>query len=544
MLTVADVLELPVLRAADPVVLAWEGGVQGVVRWVHPTELADIAPLLRGGDLVLTTGVALPGDDAAVTAYVGSLVESGAAGLVVELGRRWRVLPDHLVAECERLGLLLVALRREVRFAAVSQAVGERLVDRQLAELREAQRVHDTFTELSVAEAGPDDVLTAAQRLAGATVVLESEEHQVLDYRAGPGDPTAFLADWERRSRSVVVADRTTWDRSNGWLVTRLGRRERAWGRLVVESPDEPPQRLTALVERAAAALALHRLHDRTRDGHLRRLHHELLVQLLADASGPATAQRLELAGVPVERRRLVGLVLRGPGGAGASPDEVVAATLRAAELLHTPLLVAAFGSDVRVLLPVPARQDPDRTADRLVARVRSRAPVATAAAGSVVDGLAAAGRTLREAAHVLASLPPENGARSDARSDAGSDAGVLHRLADVHVRGLLALLADDERLRSFVDRELQPLRGPDGTGGSAARTDLREAARVVVEEWGNKSAAAARLRLSRPALYDRIARVERALGVDLADAEVRTSLHLALLADDLRNSSSQPAVD
>ncbi len=46
-------------------------------------------------------------------------------------------------------------LHREVRFAALTQAVGERLVDEQLAELREAQRVHDTFTELSIAEAGP-----------------------------------------------------------------------------------------------------------------------------------------------------------------------------------------------------------------------------------------------------------------------------------------------------------------------------------------------------------------------------------------------------
>ncbi len=40
------------------------------VRWVHPSELADIAPLLRGGDLVLTTGIALPEDDAALTSYV------------------------------------------------------------------------------------------------------------------------------------------------------------------------------------------------------------------------------------------------------------------------------------------------------------------------------------------------------------------------------------------------------------------------------------------------------------------------------------------
>ena len=83
-----------------------------------------------------------------------------------------------------------MALRREVRFAAVTQAVGERLVDEQLAELREAHHVHDMFTELSLEEAEPGEVLAAVERLAGAAVVLESAEHQVVDYGAGPADDT------------------------------------------------------------------------------------------------------------------------------------------------------------------------------------------------------------------------------------------------------------------------------------------------------------------------------------------------------------------
>ncbi len=515
----ADVLRVPVLRSADPVVLAGSGRLDRPVRWVHSTELADIAPLLREGDLVLTTGVALRDDAGSLTSYAESLAASGAAGLVVELGRRWSALPEQLVLACERVGLPLVALRREVRFAAVTQAVGERLVDEQVAELRQAQRVHDTFTELSVAETGPEEILTATQQLAGTAVVLESDEHRVLDYRPGPGDVAVLLDDWERRSRSVHTPDRATWDPSNGWLVTRLGRRDRRWGRLVIESPAPPPQRLVALAERAAGALAMHRLHDRSRDGHVRRLHHELLVQLLNDASDPRLAQRVRVAGLTAEDRLFVGMVLRPARAEGPTPpgalDEVVTASLRAAERLASPALVAAFGSEVRVLLTVPAGPDPDRTVEEVAAQVRSRTPV-TVAAGAAVEALPDAGRSLREALHVLASLAP------------GSADRVVHRLADLHVRGLLALLADDDRLRAFVDRELGPLRAAD----SGRSQPLVETTRVLVEEWGNKSGAAARLRVSRPVLYDRIARVERAIGASLADAEVRTSLHVALLAE------------
>ncbi len=47
----------------------------------------------------------------------------------------------------------------------------------------------------------------------------------------------------------------------------------------------------------------------------------------------------------------------------------------------------------------------------------------------------------------------------------------------------------------------------------------------------GNKTAAAAELFISRAALYDRIVKVERVLGVDLADPEVVVGLHFAVLA-------------
>ena len=406
MLTVADVLQMPSVRGADPEVLAGAELLDRQVRWVHTTELADIGPLLRGGDLVLTTGIALADHDEALARFVGSLVDSDAAGLVVELGRRWSTLPATLVEQCEQRGLPLVALHREVRFAAVAQAVGERLVDHQLAELRAAERVHDTFTELSITEAGPAEILAAAQRLAGAAVVLESAQHRIVDYVAGPADPSvegAFLDDWERRSRNVRTTARTDWDASNGWLVTRIGRPERDWGRLVIGAPAAPTPGLTAVAERAAAALAMHRLHDRTRDGQLRRVHHELLIGLLSDPANSETHRRAEIAGLPT-RGQYVGLALR-PASA-ALLDDLVAACLRAAEVARAPTLVSVFDDEVRALVALPARGDAVRQTDRWAEQVTSRvATVVTA--GSPVGGLASADRTLLEASQVLAALPP-----------------------------------------------------------------------------------------------------------------------------------------
>ena len=59
------------------------------MRWVHTTELADVAALLRGGDLVLSTGIALSDGADELAAFAESLDRCDAAGLVIELGRRW-----------------------------------------------------------------------------------------------------------------------------------------------------------------------------------------------------------------------------------------------------------------------------------------------------------------------------------------------------------------------------------------------------------------------------------------------------------------------
>ncbi|WP_244931133.1 PucR family transcriptional regulator ligand-binding domain-containing protein [Nocardioides sp. W7] len=520
--TLRDVLAMAVLRAADPVVLAGEDGLDRRVRWVHATELPDIAPLLRGGDLVLTTGIALPEAEAGLRAFASSLAEVGAAGLMVELGRRWTVVPEALVDSCADAGLPLVCLRRVTRFAAITQAVGERVVDEQLAELREAERVHETFTALSLAEADPGEILAAVQRLSGAAVVLESEQHQVVDYLAGPEDLDALLDGWTAVSARVPLAGRTTWDEQQGWLLTRLGPRERGWGRLVVRSARPPSQRLVAIAERGAAALALHRLHDRDRDNHLRRTHHELLLALQTDPAGADVVRRCELAGLPTTRRSYVGLTVRPrPDEAGAgrrsSAGEVLAAVVHAAHEAGLPALICELDHDVRALLAV-APTASDAVVDRLAATVLRR-HAALVGAGRPAPSLATADRTLRESRQVVDAV----------RADASTGRSV-HRLEDVHLRGLLALLADDDRLRLFVARELEPLRRHDAEHG----TELLAAVRALLLHPAGKAQAAASLHLSRPSYYARLARAEAVLGERLDDPDIRVSLHAAILAAEL----------
>src|ERR1700753_3041369 len=98
-LTLREVLDLDVVRRGLPSVVAGGTRLDTPVRWVHAVELTDIGRLLRGGELVLSTGIALPDSPAALADYVAGLAEVGIAGLAVELGRRYTgALPPALGA--------------------------------------------------------------------------------------------------------------------------------------------------------------------------------------------------------------------------------------------------------------------------------------------------------------------------------------------------------------------------------------------------------------------------------------------------------------
>ena len=85
--TVAEVLALDPLRRGAPRVVAAADGLDAPVRWVHVIELAEAAHLLRGGELVLATGIALPDDPSGLTRYVADL----AVGRGQRAGRRARL---------------------------------------------------------------------------------------------------------------------------------------------------------------------------------------------------------------------------------------------------------------------------------------------------------------------------------------------------------------------------------------------------------------------------------------------------------------------
>ena len=536
--TVAEVLRLDPVRRGDPQVVAGSSGLGAAVRWAHAIEFADAARLLRGGELVLTTGIALPDEEPLLAAYVAGLAGVGVSALAVELGRKYTGgLPAVFTAAAEESGLPLIVFAREVPFIEITEAVHALILDDQLAQLRASARLHEVFTDLAVAGAGPADILREAALLAGRPLILEDLSHHVLACEPAGTDPASLLADFSARSAAAPASPRTGYHPGPGWLVTTVGARGEDWGRVILVCDGPPAPADTALVERAATTLALGRLLARQQES-LERQAHRTLISILVtqpDADPGEMAAQCRALGVPVTGRQLITAVIRSPdGGAGllaqARVLDLAEALADACRGERIPALVGSL-DDVRAaaLLSADAGADPEQVlagvcaaARRALAR-RARRPYGMAS-GEPVIGVGTAATSLREVRRSL--LEARQVADAAAETPGPQHGRPFYRLADLRLRGLLSLLGGDTRLATFVDRELGPLREYDAAHG----TDLTGVLAAYLAAGGNKADAAARAHLARPTLYERLRHIERILGVSLDSAESRTSLHVALL--------------
>ncbi|OYP18423.1 transcriptional regulator [Streptomyces sp. FBKL.4005] len=528
-ITVQRALELPGLRSGLPEVLAGADRLGRTVRWVHAGEVPNIASLLKGGELLLTTGYGLGTRPAEQRAFVRTLAERGIAALVVELGPRFARLPAALVDTARGAGLPLVQLHREVPFVTVTEEIHTEIVNGHYALLQRAEEVHRRCTEALLGGGGVPQVLGILADFSGNPVFLETADGRLL-YAAGAGPEGADpLQVWEGlrgpHKEAPPPAGSVLVDVPGGGPGTAGTVRARLV-LLPVRSPLDPVHRIAA--ERAAGILAVVLMQARQEEELAARGRGDFLTDLaegrIAAEDAPAQARVL---GFKPGGSPLLPVVMRigdtlSPGGGWAVLARAVSEELAA---VGVPVLLGVRPVEGRVLVLLGLRSESERAAvaDRVAAALRAGveragmrrpgSPPPVVVVG-VAGGWAAASAGLRHAAETATAA---QGLTDRPWYDA--------RRLDIDL--LLWRLRDHPDLAAFVDRAIGPLREHD----HRSKPPLLPTLETYLAHAGRKAETARELHLNRQTLYNRLARIGELLGTDLDDPQTVLALSLALRA-------------
>src|SRR3954453_10748855 len=253
MLSLADVLDLPVLRRALPEIVIGDGALAREIRWAHVIEMPDPDDLLKGGELVLTTGLGAGEDPGHQAGWTASLIGQGLAALAVELGTGWRGVPAPVVAACARAGVPVVAFHRPVRFIEITEAVHSAVVNAQFALLARGEEIHRRFTELILQGRGVPEIMAELCAAVDNPVFLEDATGSLVYYVSGPPGDDLALSAWSDIHRAEARGEP-----AEGFFAVEVRLLGASWGRLLAMSLDNRLDDFDRVaVERAALAVAI-----------------------------------------------------------------------------------------------------------------------------------------------------------------------------------------------------------------------------------------------------------------------------------------------
>jgi PucR family transcriptional regulator, purine catabolism regulatory protein len=468
--------------------------------WVHVSELSDPAPFLEGGELLLTTGLALR-DEQPAAPYVRRLVDAGVAALGFGTGLGNDGVVPQLVEAAEEAGLPLLEVPRGTPFIAISRAVSAALAADEYAAVARTATVQQDLTRAALAPGGTAPLVERLARSIGGWVLLLDPVGTALD--AAPAGAArrarAVQGELDRLRGMRAPASAALSGPEETVLIQSLGTSTRTRGFLVVGRPGALPPSERHVVNAAALLLTLRMEQSRGLDSAMAALRAALLRLLLA-GEDRTVAEVVDELGQQLPAEPLLVLAVLGSSEQRAAAVDVAAdagartrAPMFSAELDDTLVLLTSAGTPLASELTV------------LPARVRG----AAVGASRPVRWSELAGGVRQ--------------ARQAAEHARGRSVGVVS-FDDLAAPGLSALL-DPATTQAFADSLLAPVVAADRAGTG----DLVHSLRVWLGHHGQWEPAAAQLGIHRHTLRKRVHRAAEMLGRDLDEPGVRAELWIAL---------------
>jgi purine catabolism regulator len=522
MLSVRDLLSIPSLSLS---VAAGARGLDNVIRFAHTSELSDPTPWLSGGELLLTTGMGLRGSAASQRSYVERLARARLAGLGLGLGFGFSAAPPPVRATADEYGWPVLEVPYPVPFIAITEAVAARLAADRLREAQMSVELHDRLSAMITEEgAGPADVLDELTSLASGWALLFDLTGSVLaqaaaEHVASP-EPGSV---WERLPRRLLrpsgpatASDATPQGIRLALAVHVAGRPQAA---LVFGKDRRLEQRDRIVVRHAATVLGLLLSARRAVIEVERRIGEDILNEAFSGRLAGADLQRrLEPLGFgPASRPSVVVVEPRGElGGAITDLSWIVdsalgarCAAVRTAEIGHR---IAA----------VVLHEDPSALARSLCAELATGMTSRDGTAVRVGFGTTVAPTLVRDS--YLAGLFALRAAPPGKDVVGPADLGSYRFFLGAQTR---------PALEGYIGSVLGPLIDRDERRSS----ELVDSVRAFIGSGGRWEQGAERLGVHRHTLRYRVRQAEELLGRDLATAEDRMEVWLALKALDVLNA-------
>ncbi|QHN50887.1 PucR family transcriptional regulator [Geobacillus stearothermophilus] len=516
-LTVSDILKRKHFEHIQ--IAAGHQGLHRTVKWVHVVEVTKISNLLKGKELILSTGVGWKENKELFISFVQQLIECDASGLCVEIGTYASSIPQEVIDLANEYQFPIILFLKEVPFVEITQDIHTYLINQHYQIISNLESYSQELNKKLLSIDHYDEILKFLHHYLGHQVIFKingkevelvpkyvkrsNEEQQLLD-SASALHPQQKIA-----SQSIRI----------------LGNE---YAELSIVSIDKEISEFDLLIlDRTATALAQHLLRDLYVEEKKRAQEHEWLKGWL---EGEHTSEAIfdYLTDHEVE--------LRPKGGFVSicrfkSSKQYLNLDITYFKLLCRTIFeqqgFSAFPVDFRnsVVFIMVNKRDIKTWKSRMKMGIKyllesdfvnkKRIPKFLIAVGKFVENLSHMDKSYRTA---LETIKIQNQLGEKANS---------YFYEDLHIYRIISLIHKCSDLHEVVMEYLEPVIQYD----KKYNGKLMETLKVYLECNGSKKETAKRLFVVRQTLYHRIQKLEKLLGDDFMNPEKRLAIEFIIKA-------------
>ncbi|KYD14256.1 hypothetical protein B4119_1421 [Parageobacillus caldoxylosilyticus] len=516
-LTVSDILKRKHFEHIQ--IIAGHQGLHRTVKWVHVVEVTKISNLLKGKELILSTGVGWKENKSLFMSFVRQLIECDASGLCIEIGTYASSIPQEVIDLANEHHFPIILFLKEVPFVEITQDIHTYLINQHYQIISSLESYSQELNKKLLSIDHYDEILKFLHHYLGHQVIfrINGKEVELVPKYVKRSDAEQQLLD----SASALHPQQKTASQS----IQILGNE---YAELSIVSIDKEISEFDLLIlDRTATALAQHLLRDLYVEEKKRAQEHEWLKGWL---EGEHTSEAIfdYLTDHEAELRPKGGLVII---CRFKSSKQYLNLDITYFKLLCRTIFeqqgFSAFPVDFRnsVVFIMVNKRDIKTWKSRMKMGIKyllesdfvnkKRIPKFLIAVGKFVENLSHMDKSYRTA---LETIKIQNQLGEKANS---------YFYEDLHIYRIISLIHKYSDLHEVVMEYLEPVIQYD----QKYNGKLMETLKVYLECNGSKKETAKRLFVVRQTLYHRIQKLEKLLGDDFMNPEKRLAIEFMIKA-------------
>lgn len=240
---ISDILKNKHFASAE--VIAGYEGLNNIIKWVHILEVCNVQKLLKGNELVLTTGVSIQNDTVKFLNFVQGLIEAKSAGLCIEYGDYVQSVPDEVIALANQHHFPIIVFHKVVAFVEITHELHSSIINQQYLMVSKLEKYAQQLSKETLIAQTPEHLLKTMYNYLKIPTIFKVE-----------GQETVFFPNLSQQQRKVMLSKVEDPPKESSYLSQPVYMFDHHYAEIILYSEEKGITEFESLIlDRTATAL-------------------------------------------------------------------------------------------------------------------------------------------------------------------------------------------------------------------------------------------------------------------------------------------------